>query len=705
MGIIGSIRKHAWIAVALVALAIVAFIISDDGFRNLFTPSNTFAKINGEEITYQNFDSEVAKRKELISDAQKDQMLRNGMDVEQEVRTAVWEEMLLDKLTQPEYEALGLEVSAAELNGMFYGKVMDPFVMSNLADPMTGAINTEAVKAYVEHFNELDEAQQAQWIELQNSAVKNRQQRKYSMLMSKSFYTPNALAKMVAEMNANVVDARLIALPLESVADAEVELTDADYQNYYNQHKEEFRQMEEVRMLQFVRFDVTPTQADLAKIQGEVMTDWDELQATTDEDMPFFVNSKFCHYDSTYKKAADFVAPFDTLIPRIGAGNYIEPMQLGNMWYMGKVLAAQSRPDSLRATVVYVLNEKSGRVTRTDEAAKLRADSVAAMLKGNVPTADILAQYSDMPSNGLDTMWLPDGAFAPFNDDVINTPVNGVFTFNEPSGAGYFVVKVTGKTQPSMKYRVAIIDHEIAPSSETHNNVNNEATKFMGQNHSCTAMTAAAQEQNLDLRGAPVRMMDYQVQGLGNVREMVRWAFEKDVKAGDVAKKVFETEHSYIVAAVQEVYAKGYIELAQIKSEIEPLVRLEKKKDMLMAKAQEATKANKDLNTLAVKLNATIDTVEGITFNSRMLGGHGLEYKVIGAIATAKTKGVLAPIKGSGAVYIVEPYSIKAQETADLLLPIRSEMAQKGMQKGNVQLLLQILKQKADIKDQRNLYY
>ena len=53
MGIIGSIRKHSWIAVVVVGGAIIAFIIGDVWKNQRGIPD--MGKINSSTITYQRF--------------------------------------------------------------------------------------------------------------------------------------------------------------------------------------------------------------------------------------------------------------------------------------------------------------------------------------------------------------------------------------------------------------------------------------------------------------------------------------------------------------------------------------------------------------------------------------------------------------------------------------------------------------------------
>ena len=65
MGIIGSIRKHSWVAVLIVGIAIVAFIIGDLSKNNR---TETFAEIDGNKVTYDYYQRRLTEReKEILS--------------------------------------------------------------------------------------------------------------------------------------------------------------------------------------------------------------------------------------------------------------------------------------------------------------------------------------------------------------------------------------------------------------------------------------------------------------------------------------------------------------------------------------------------------------------------------------------------------------------------------------------------------------
>ena len=215
MGIIGSIRKHSWIAVAVVGAAIIAFIIGDLTKNNRGIPD--MGKINGSTITYQRFN-------ELIEETENNYMRQQGIsqipaDVEYQLRDQVWQTLVGETLTDEQFEKLGLTVSPAELNDMYVGTFIHPYLRQSFTDPKTGQYQTEAIQYYVDNFDDLDTAQRMQWVELEKAVKADRKQQKYSALISRGMYMPNNIAKQLVAMGNKVSNAYAIILPYQSVSD------------------------------------------------------------------------------------------------------------------------------------------------------------------------------------------------------------------------------------------------------------------------------------------------------------------------------------------------------------------------------------------------------------------------------------------------------------------------------------------------------
>ena len=705
MVIIGSIRKHSWIAVAVVGAAIIAFIIGDLTKNNRGIPD--MGKINGSTITYQRFN-------ELIEETENNYMRQQGIsqipaDVEYQLRDQVWQTLVGETLTDEQFEKLGLTVSPAELNDMYVGTFIHPYLRQSFTDPKTGQYQTEAIQYYVDNFDDLDTAQRMQWVELEKAVKADRKQQKYSALISRGMYMPNNIAKQLVAMGNKVSNAYAINLPYQSVSDQEITLTDEDYQKYYKEHKAEFRIREALRDIEYIVYPVVPTAQDLANIQADVEKTWGEFQTVDPEELIFFVNAESDRsYDSSYRKATEFGSPLDSAIMAAGEGTLISPRKVGNEWVMAKVLKVANRPDSMRASIIYIYNEKAGgNITRSDEQAKLLADSVLNIVRsGSMSFEEAVNQYSEDPqkaNNNGDLQWQLDGNFGFLNEDIYNNPEGNAFIAKFPNEVGYMVVKVTGKTPLHKKYRVAAITRTIAASENTSRSVYNNANRFAGNNRTYAEMIATAQAENLQVRSGRINSMSYSLPGINNARNIIQWAFNEKTEAGDVADQIFEADDMFIVAALKEVYNPGFATLEQVRSSIENSVRIEKKAELLKARLEEAKQANANLTAIAAKMSVAIDTLDSISFNDYYLGKYGMEPKVQAAIVAAQPNTLIGPIQGANGVYMINVNTKVDNPVPEDVATVRSRKENVFMQ--GLRGIQQVLKDHAKIIDQRNKFF
>jgi peptidyl-prolyl cis-trans isomerase D len=703
MGIIGSIRKHSWVAVAIVGIAILAFILGDLTKNRGGIPD--VGKVDGATMTSQRYN-------ELLTEAEDNykmqyQVAQVPSEIEMQLRDQVWQQFVEETLLGEQMSKLGMTVSAAELNDMYVGQFIHPAVRQSFTDPQTGVYDIQQVNYWIENFNNIDTMRRRQWVEMEKAVKTDREQQKYNTLLTAGFYMPKAINEIVSNYAAEASNVRVVALPYMNVSDEEATINDDDFKAYYDEHKAEFRIREEMRELEFITFPVNPTTQDLADIQNQVNKTWDEFQTVPADEVAFFVNAESDRsYDSTYKRASEFKAPFDEQIAAAKEGDFLAPMLIGNEWMMAKVISSAVRPDSLRASVVYILNQNAGgNIMRSDAQAKSLADSVLTLLNGNKMTFEqAVEQYSDDPQKAEtkgDMNWQLDGGYGFLNEELVNRAVGSCFIYEHPQGVGYFVVKVTDKTPAAKKYRVALITREIAASNATNRAIYNEANRFAGQNRNYTDFSAAAQQDNMQVRSARVTMMMDNMAGIKNARSIVQWAFNEDTKIGDVADQVYECDGMFVVVALKDVFKKGYATMEQVRPMIEQPVRIEKKAEVLMARASEAVKAAQDINSIAMKLNAAVDTIDSVSFNDYYLDRYGMEPKVQAAIAASKG-GMVGPVKGASGVYMVQVDSKAPAATTDEMgMKMRMEQGYRS----KARMTSQVLRDKAKIEDQRNKFF
>lgn len=708
MGIIGSIRKHSGWAVAIVGIAILAFILGDLTKNRGGIPD--VGKVNGETMTSQRFN-------ELVSEAEENykmqyQTAQVPSEVESQLRNRVWENFVNEKLIGDEMNKLGLQVSAAELNDMYVGKFVHPYVVQSFTDPRTGQFDIQQVNYWIENFNNIDTLRRHQWVELEKAVKEDRGQTKYATLLTAGFYMPNAIKEQVNNLAKEASNVRLVSLPYSSICDEEAVIGDSDYKKYYDEHRAEFRIRQESRLLEYITFPVNPTAEDLASIEEEVQKIWGDFQNTPDDEMAFFVNAESDRsYDSSYVRASSFQAPLAERLANAQVGQMIEPFMSGNQWMMAKVMATAVRPDSLRASVIYVLNSNaSGDITRTNDEAKKRADSVLAIVNSKQMTfEEAVDQFSDDPQKGEthgDMNWQRDGNYGFLNELIVNHAVGSCFVYEHPQGVGYFVVKVTDKTQADKKYRVAVVTREIVPSNNTNRAIYNEANRFAGQNRTVDAFEAAAREQNLQVRNANVFLMDERMAGISNARSIVQWAYNDDTKVGAVADQVYECDGMFVVVALKDAYKQGFATLDQARSMIEQQTRVEKKAEILMDRAASAIKGGKDINSIAVALNGTVDTLQNVAFGDYNLQKFGMEPKVISTIAATKS-GLVGPIKGANGVYVVQvDGKVEHTPTGNEMGRIAQYLQYKATRDARGEWTMSsVLRDAAKIVDQRNKFF
>ena len=709
MGIIGNIRKHSWIAVTIVGIAIVAFIIGDLT-KNRKQP--TFAKFDGDEITYDYFNARLLQREE-------DYQMRGNSSYA--FKESVWQDIVQERLLDKEMGALGIIVTDAEVSDMYIGRFIHPSLQQQFTNRQTGQYDRQGISNYVRQIEEMPDTMEAkiQWLKYQEQVRNDRQRTKYVAMLQNAMYMPATLAGKIAEMSQKQSDVRVAGLLYSQAADAQVELTDADYQKYFDTHKKELNRdvfhmdNHEQREVAYAVFTAQPSQGDMAEIEEEVNSWWNEMQGMEEGSYIDFVNMHG-GYDSMFVSSDVFASPLDSIIKGSHAGTEIAPIIVPALttdgynrhtygeYVMGKVLKTEMRPDSLRVSLILIPSQNYHQsITRTPEQATHLRDSAMAAIKAGMPFEEAVKAFSIDTVKGGDQDWQADGAYGILNDEIVHHNIGDVFEHELPNNAGHFIVKVTGKSAAKMKYRVALAQKVITPSSNTEKDVRDRANQFASQFSTCQAMIDGAQSQNIQMRSALLISMSDSLTGFSNTRDAVRWAFNEKTVSGAVSGEIYNSDYSYIVVGLREVYVPNNLTLDQARPLIENRVRLEKLGEQLAAKAEEAMKGTNDIEAIATKLGVTIDSVSGVAFGG-YLGRNGMEPKATSAIAAKKDTGIIGPIQGANGVYVISVDSNSQAEQPASADNIRQRYEQAGM--NGLNYLIPVLQNRVKIVDNRLQY-
>ncbi|MBW6459535.1 MAG: SurA N-terminal domain-containing protein [Bacteroidales bacterium] len=705
MAVIGTIRKHSALAVVLIGIAIAAFILSDlfsGQGRGSIPP---VGKIAGEEITYNDYNRRVEDNLEV----QRINLERENLTAQEifDVRQNTWNQFLSEIILGKEFDKLGLTVTTEELYDLVQGSRPHSLIQQYFQDPNTGMYSPMMVQNFLQNLDQMQPEVRKQWLNLERYIKDDRLNKKYENLVSHGYYVPEAFAKADHDAKRNNAEFRYVAVRYTAIPDDTVTITDKDYQAYYKKNEHTYKQ-DASRDLDYVIFDVLPSAEDREQIRASIDRIYNEFRETSD--IITFVNyTSDNRYDSTWFKQGVLPVTLDSALFAASVGDFIPPFQQDNAWNMAYLMDSQVRPDSMKAEHVLLSYRGAFRaaetVTRTKEDAQRIADSLVNVIKADKSKMQELAeQLSDDPSardNKGDMGWFADGAMVyPFNEAVQKGKMGDIVTAE--TIFGIHVINITGKKDPIRKIRAAVINRAVEPSSKTFQDVYTQASIFAGENRTQEKFTQALTEMGLNIRTATyLREMGNSIPGIEYPREIIRWAFYKGIKVGEVSP-VFDVGGTYVVAVLTTIRDKGTIPLEQMKDNLKTFVLNEKKGELLTARIKSS---GKDIYGIAEEYNTKVDTNLTLTFSARNIPGFGSEYKVIGEIFTMNPGETSEPIIGNGAVFVVSLDRIYEPPAPENYSVYRDQVMNAFRGRVTTNTIFTVLQEKANVEDNRLLFF
>ncbi len=703
MAAIEKIRRHSGLLIAIIGIALLAFVLQDLFQSQGRSTGPKVAVVDGDEISVRDF--EQLKDKNLES--RKAQSNNNLSSAETyNIYNSTLEEMIKDNLMTKEYEAAGVGITPEELYDQMTGDHPHQWMVQSFSNP-DGTFNKEGALDYLQNLDQLPAEYYDRWLDFEKSMKKDRLENKFNNLVKASYFLPTALAEKYYQNKNTKASADVIVLRYSSIPDSTVVITDADNKAFYEENKYRY-ETDERRDIEYVVFDIKPSQEDREDAWKRVADMRDEFYST--DNVASFVNANSDQrYDSTWVGRKDVPQVIEKAIFDDGneVGFVYGPFEDGDAFNLVRIVGQQYRPDSLKASHILIGYEGAFRSESklTEEQAKAKADSLLNVLKSNPKNEDLFAelanQFTEDPSGkekGGDLDWFTDGQMVTeFNEFVVNNPVGSMDVVKTPFG--FHVIKVTGKTEPQPKARLAYLKHEITPSNKTYKSIFAEANKFVIENRTYDKFNQTIEEQGLTKRTMPrMSKSTTQIAGIDNPREIVRWAFDKNRKEGDISEKIFEDDNMFVVAALTGIVKEGYAPLSIVAEQAKYQIINKKKGEMAVEKMKAC---GNDVNRMVNELGAESTTVSDVTLDSRTLSNFGVEGDIIGTILGMKEGEEVGPIAGNSSAFIIKNVKIDQPATpndyADIIREKTSQFTNRVVGNG----VYNALRKQANIKDNR----
>ena len=712
MSIIQTIRdKAAWIIIGAIALALIAFIVQD-AFQNqsLFSGNpTTLGSINGKKVDARTFE----ERFKQIEDQYQSQGYPMNEGMRENIREQLWNEYVDDAILSEKYEDLGISVSDKELSDILYGANPPQELRQQFTDQETGQYNPTAAYQQIQALRKqkTSPAYKSFFGQYLPSLIKIRQKEKYMSLLGNSVYVPKWIIERMNADNSQQATISYVSVPYSTIADTTIKVTDEEVKKYIADREEGFK-VERSRGIEYVAFDASPTKSDSTEILDQVIALKQEFSTTTDMAGFFARNpSETPFFDGFVLKSKMQMTNADS-IAALPEGGILGPYIDGTNYALAKMIERRSMPDSVKVRHILVkIADQGGAPVRPDSVAKKRMDSVVAAINSGTSFDSLVVKYTDDEGskNNHGEYDFASLQFANISKEFAEAIFFGktgdkkVVRVENPQYTGYHYLEVLNQRNFEPAFKVAYLTKAIVPSQQTTTTAMGLAAQFAAENRTRKAFDDNAKKKNLNIfTTADIRPLSSSIPGLGQSREMVQWVFAAET--GDVSDRPYVVGDKYVVPVLINAYEEGLMPVDMARPQVEPLIRNQKKADIIIGKM-------KDANSLEAVSKATgqpVSRIDTIQFSSPFIPNVGQELKVIGAAFNKENQSKVSdPIAGNGGVFVIKTENVRAvPNSAFDVNDMRISMLQQQQNAiANPQVLLSIIRKSASIKDNRHKFF
>lgn len=697
MATLEKIRSKGGVLVAIfVGFALFAFIMTDlmSSGGSMFTGSRMeVASINGNSINIQDFQNKVSEMEEF----NKLNQGNNSLSEEQvnRLRDQVWDQLISQTILSEKYQELGLSVSSDELKDMVSGNNIHPAILQHplFANQQTGQFDKQQVINFLMAKNQ-DPTAHFYWMVMEEQLINDQLFNKYRDLLKKGMYVPTSWEESEVEARSKQVDFDFVTTRFTSVSDSLVSVSDKEINAYYKKNREQFQQ-EASRSLEYIAFEVEPTEEDRENTLAWVTNMMKDF-SKPDVDAVQFINLNSDEpFSNRNHRAAEFSSEIESFVTTAKPGEVYGPYLEDNAYKATRLIEVNQLPDSVRARHILIQGASL-------EDANKEADSLMNLIKRGTDFATLARKHSqDQGSaiNGGDLDWFTEGTMVkPFNDAAFNGKKGDVVKVE--SDFGVHIIQIQDQSRPSSKYKVATLARNITYSSKTYQRIYTEATRFASLNNSVDKFNEAITEENLTKRFARnIHRNDRSVTNLDASRELVKWSYDASVGA---LSPVFEFGDKFVIAHLISATDKGTTPLADVKSSIERSLLNDKKAEYITEKYKQAIEENSSLDAIAASMNGNVQSANDITFGSFQVPGAGVEPSLVAMAVYSPINEISKPIRGTNGVYIVKVTNI--DEINIEPENVEAELAQGATMKIDYQLM-ETLTERSEIVDKRYNFY
>lgn len=710
MAILSKIRERSVFLIVVVGLALFAFVLDPSTLQDFFNSSkvNEVGSVNGEAISRQEYAAALENYKTSNQRVTDMQAARN-----------VWDNLLRQKIYTNQLDEAGITIGE---NDVWQNMIQLPFVQNNPQfQNELGLFNEDLLKNYLLELQSAeDQSTWNAWDTFKNGLALDLQRDTYNNLVSAGLGASLKEGKFQYEEDNTFISADFVYIPFTSVPDSLVKVDKAEIEAYVQAHEKEF-QVDAMRDISYVKFDISPTEADKLAIKNAVASTLEDSEDSrgiksigfknaTDYQEFFVENESDIPNTQGFRMKDQLPSVITEDVVKGKEGDIFGPYEEGNFFKLTKVTQILKRPDSVKSSHIIIPFIGSSAATAetsiTEEEAKKKADSIYSLVRRNKKKfAEIADEINTDGTKGKggDIGWASHSqAFSRYFDVDYAT-----YIFDNKQGDvgvvksayGYHIIRIDEQKNKQNVYKVLTYGKQILPSQETENAIFQQVEKFvLDVANDGTAFFDVASKNNYQTKPAiGLKVMDDRIPGVqGTNREVVRWAFNRETSVGDY--KRFDVDKGYIVALLAGKTKEGLKSAAAASGQVRPILVNQKKAALIKEKMSGAS-----LQDIASANSVSVSKMNNVSLKSPVIPGAGTDGKAVGAMFYAKENQLYTQVDGTRGVFA---FVVTKRENPTVLTnyePNRQQVL--AEQRGYVGKIFDALKKVSKVEDDRAFYH
>ena len=404
MAVLEKIRSKTVFLIAIIGLALFAFIISDFIGKGRFSNHNPneIGSVNGEDVPIDAFRQQVENATRQA----------NGQVSSIEAAKYVWEQNVQQILLNQQIEKLGLSVEKDQILAIL---AKTPLAQNPQFVNEYGVFDANKFTNYLATLKNTNPQAYAQWKMQEDAIIEDAKQRMYFSLIRAGLGVTNTEAEMEYHQEKDLADISYVALQYSSIDDKSVNVTDSEIQDYIKKHEKQFKQ-EAYRNIQYIVVSEKPSQTDietekeslLKLLQPEVVfnsktnkNDTIAGFAKTKNIKDFVDRHSDVPYDSIFVNKDNLRSSYADTLFNLPVGKVFGPYEEDGSLKLSRMIAKQPG-GAVKASHILIAYAGSQaatpNTTRTKEEAKAKAEGLLAQAKAaGADFAQLARENSEEP--------------------------------------------------------------------------------------------------------------------------------------------------------------------------------------------------------------------------------------------------------------------------------------------------------------------